>query len=141
MKKDKKYQSERTKKIAQSHEGGYHIQGKEEFKSHLSRVFKEYKQMRGMTYEEIGEKLDYTDSYIQQVVTGNTNPGGWIIYRIAKALRIPSSQLFPNLQHEELDKYNEKYGSVISKAFANNISPAALSNAIDMIVNSRQFEE
>ena len=113
---------------------------KEEFKKYFGQLLKDYKELRGYKYVDLAEEVDYTDAYIGQLANSKVMPSGFMIYTLAKKLRIPSNQLFPDLEHEELEKYKDKYSSVINKAYENDINPVALSKAIDMIVESRNFE-
>jgi len=60
---------------------------------------------RGMTLEELGEKVERDWSYLSQIERGKSAPSLETLVRISEVLNIPLSNLF------KLDKPNVKYKS------------------------------
>ena len=61
----------------------------------LGKRIKKYRKISGLTQEQLAEKVRLSTKYIQFIEVGTRKPSLKTIYRIAKALDVKVSELFP----------------------------------------------
>lgn len=61
----------------------------------FGRKMQKVRQARGITQEELAAKLAMHRTYIGLIERGERNPTIRTLYKIAKALKVPSSDLLP----------------------------------------------
>lgn len=69
-------------------------------RSHISfgKRIKELRAKRGITQEDLADKIDVDRSYIGFLERGERNPTLTKILKIAKALKVSASELLKNIQ-------------------------------------------
>jgi transcriptional regulator with XRE-family HTH domain len=62
----------------------------------MGTMLKELRETKGLTQVELAKKARVTQSYLAELEAGEkTNPSLEVIQRLAKALRVPLSELLP----------------------------------------------
>ena len=64
------------------------------FNKQIGKRIKKARKERGITQQELAEKVNMHDTTISRIETGFSNPSILTINKIAKALKIPLSDLF-----------------------------------------------
>lgn len=71
----------------------------DDIKSVFCRNVKRYRESKGLSQKELGERSGFATSYIAQIETNRVGPSGSSLVQISKALGItPNDLLFDNLQ-------------------------------------------
>jgi transcriptional regulator with XRE-family HTH domain len=101
---------------------------KEEFAEKIGQNMRKYRDDRGLTLREMGERTDYTGGYIGLLEKGNAVPNTYVLMQISKALNVPVSKLLsedtspipeslndPIFQKEESKPYIQLIKEIMSK--------------------------
>jgi putative transcriptional regulator len=67
----------------------------ESFKVNLGKKIKSIRELQGLTQPELGALIDKDYQSISRIESGKINPSGYVLWQIAKALKIQISEIFP----------------------------------------------
>jgi len=66
---------------------------KKEFTQRLAKRIKELREAKGMSQEELAYRAGLYRTYIGHIENARYSPSAYVVYKIAKALKINSSEL------------------------------------------------
>ncbi|WP_428225884.1 helix-turn-helix domain-containing protein [Flavobacterium sp.] len=66
---------------------------KKEFQIALGKRIKELREIKKITQTELGYRCEIERSNMNRIEAGNTNPSGYLLYKIAQKLEIELSEL------------------------------------------------
>lgn len=68
---------------------------KVEFTKRLAKRLKDLRKAKGMSQEQLAHEAELYRTYINHLETERYSPSGYVIYKIAKALKVRSSDILP----------------------------------------------
>ncbi|AEW87098.1 helix-turn-helix domain-containing protein [Flavobacterium columnare ATCC 49512] len=66
---------------------------KKEFQIALGKRIKELREIKKITQTELGYRCEIERSNMNRIESGNTNPSGYLLYKIAQKLEVELSEL------------------------------------------------
>jgi len=66
----------------------------ESFKFKLGKRIKELRESKGLTQPELGALIDKDYQAVGRIEAGRINPSAFIVYQIAKALKVSANDIF-----------------------------------------------
>lgn len=85
----------------------------------IGQRIRNYRKHLGLSQEQLAELADFHPTYVGQIERGERNATVESIEKIAKAMNIPLSELFINIEETNAEKRNiplESYDFLLSKS-------------------------
>lgn len=65
------------------------------FTSQLARNIKKIREKKQISQEELADRAELYRTYIGHIENGRYSPSAFVVYKIAKALKVSSSDILP----------------------------------------------
>lgn len=122
------------------------ITSKEKFTEQLGKKIKYYREIRGLTLEQLANLVGCTGSYIALIEKGKNTPNSYVLYNLSRSLNVPllffygidkdkeniNSDKDPILKNEDFTPFLD----IAKEAFFRNVSTKELLNAVKILSKS-----
>lgn len=68
---------------------------KKTFTEQIARKIKQIRETKKLSQEELADRAELYRTYVGHIENGRYSPSGYVLYKIAQALKVSSKELLP----------------------------------------------